>query len=208
LYYRRAELAKEGLYVADSLVGYDNPSHFSLSLYSLNQDRMSSAKDFIPETKEPGYYLELKRHLEVDILRHYQEALKLGCKDVVWSNEGLYLLNSTEEYQRLFDLFDDVSSEVTCLCCFRDVESYKSSYIEQLAAQEIPASDDEDSYRYINDDSWLFDFDRKKQLLDQVFDRSIVFSYTREDMVKKFMDKIGYSSTYGDTVRINISPKV
>lgn len=110
--------------------------------------------DFLPQkkrllkTQAPEYFSELQQNLQTDISKHYLNAQNQGCKDVIWSNEGLYLLNSIEEYQRLHQLFDKHSSEVVCVCCIREPESYRASYMEQLRKSGIGFSDDKDSYRY------------------------------------------------------------
>ncbi len=59
--------------------------------------------------------------------------------------------------------------------------------------------------RYVNPDSWLFDYKQKETLLNQVFDKTIIFPYSKEDMVKTFMEQIGYSVTDGDSIRLNVT---
>lgn len=202
---KRIELAKEGLYVPESLVGFDHPSHFILNVYALNQNRSSSMKDNLLATKPSEFFAGLQQTLEDDISRHYHNANGQGCKDIIWSNEGLYLLNSVEEYKRLLELFDKYSSKVVCVCCFRELESYKLSYMKQLKKQGIGFSDDRDSYRYVKDDSWLFDYKQKEKILRQVFEKVIIFPYDKRDMVKTFMKQIGYFITDGDSIRLNVT---
>ena len=202
---RRGDLAREGLYVPDSLMGSDNPSHFLLNVYALHKHRLSSRKEKLLATKPPEYFVGLEARLRNDISRHYQAAEQQGCKDVIWSNEGLYLLNSPEEYKRLFDLFAKHSSKIVCVCCFRDVESYRTSYMNQLMKQRISFSEDKDSYRYVKPDSWLFDYKRKEEILKRVFDEVVCFSYNKENNVKCFMEQIGYSATNADSIRLNVS---
>lgn len=54
---------------------------------------------------------------------------------------------------------------MVCVCCFREIESYRASYVEQLRKNGIALSDDKDSYRYFGAESWLFDYARKEKLL-------------------------------------------
>ncbi|MHB8138288.1 MAG: hypothetical protein ACYDGO_07845 [Smithellaceae bacterium] len=203
----RVELAKNGLYVPDSLVGYDNPSHFILNVYSLAENRYSPMKEKLLAINDSEYFMTLKPNLENDIAQHYQRAKNEGCKDIIWSNEGLYLLNSVGEYKKLHELFYKYSSEIVCICCFRDIASYRMSYMEQLNKNEINFSRDKDSYRYVETDSWLFDYERKKEILRQVFEKVIYFSYSKEDIIKIFMEKIGYSVTGTDSIRVNVTKK-
>ena len=202
---KRNELVKEGLYVPDSLVDFDHPSHFVLNVYALNQNRFSSMKDRLLSTKTPEFFIGLQQNLEKDISRHYRKASDLGCKDVIWSNEGLYLLNSVEEYRRLLDLFDKYSTEVVCICCFREIESYRLSYMKQLTKQGIGFSQDKDSYRYVGLDSWLFDYQHKEEILRQVFEKVILFPYDKQNMIKTFMEQIGYIVIDGDSIRLNVT---
>lgn len=198
-------LGKYGLYVPDKICGYDYPSHFILNVYSLNKNRFSTMKEKLLTTKRPEYFLDLRNNIENDIAKHYQEALSKGCKDVVWSNEGLYLLNSLEEYNRLSELFSKYSTKIVCICCFREIESYRKSHMQTLKKQGLSLSNNKDSYRYFGADSWLFDYDRKKSILCQVFEKVICLSYNPEDMVQTFMESIGYSVSGTESIRLNVT---
>ena len=199
------EFSKKGLYVPDSVAGYENPSHFILNIYALNHNRYSSMKERLMATRTKDYFVGLQQDLEADISKHYLRAKNQRCKEVIWSNEGLYLLNSEEEYKRLRNLFDKYSSCVICVCCFREVESYRRSYAEQLRKQGISLCNDKDSYRCLNVDSWLFDYERKKRLLEQVFDEVITFPYDRFDNVKAFLRQIGYSADNSESIHLNVT---
>lgn len=198
-------LVKNGLYVPLSIAGHDNPSHYILNVYALNDDRFSSKKESILAKKGKKYFKKLESNLKKDIGNIYKDAVRKHCNEVIWTNEGLYLLNTVEEYQRLLNLFSQYSDEIEVVCCFRDVELYRESYIKQLKKQKISVSDDPDSYRYVETDSWLFDYDRKKYLLSEVFQGRVYFDYDSTDNVKKFMDIIGHSSEETDNYRLNIT---
>ncbi len=142
---KRIELAKEGLYVPDALVGYDNPSHSILNVYALNQHRFPSMKEALLATKNPSFFMGLQKNIQDDIAKHYRHASSQGCQDIIWTNEGLYLLNSVEKYTRLCGLFNEFSSEIVCACCFRELEPYRMSYMEQLKKKGIGFSHDRDS---------------------------------------------------------------
>ena len=77
--------------------------------------------------------------------------------------------------------------------------------MKQLKKQGIGFSDDRDSYRYVKDDSWLFDYKQKEKILRQVFEKVIIFPYDKRDMVKTFMKQIGYFITDGDSIRLNVT---
>ena len=202
---RRTELAQRGLYVPDSVAGYDHPSHYILNVYALNENRFSSMKEQLLIIKPPEYFSGLRQELERDISKHYSRADEQGCKDVIWTNEGLYLLNSTQEYFRLRELFDRHSSSIVCVCCFRDVESYRESYARQLLKQAIPLSTDKDSYRYLHADFWLFDYPGKIRMLKEVFDQVIASPYDPLDNVGAFLEKIGYPWSNTESIRLNVT---
>ncbi len=203
---KKSEFRKEGLYIPDAILNINNPSHYLLNVYSLNKNRLSSMKETLLNTHSKVFFNSLKQKLTEDIKKHYQKAKKEGCKEVIWSNEGLYLLNSTEEYQRLFDLFSKHSEEITCICCFREVKSYRKSYMQQLIKQELTFSNEKDSYKYIAEDSWLFNYNRKKQLLQSVFkDKTKYIKYESDCMVNKFISTLGYSVLDRDNIRLNTS---
>ena len=75
--------------------------------------------------------------------------------------------------------------------------------MKELAKKNISFSDNPDSYRYLNADSWLFDYDRKKTLLSQVFDTCTYFSYDPNDNVKKFLEAIHINNVYTGNYKLN-----
>ena len=188
-------------------MGYKNPSHFILNVYALNEYRYSSMKERLLREKPESFFQNLESNLKADIEKHYQEAKKQKCREVIWSNEGLYLLNSVEEYRRLFRLFSEHSSSIIGICCYRDVESYRESYRQQLLRQGFSLTMDRSSYRYLEKDSWLCDYDRKSSLLEEVFDETITFKYNKEDNVKQFIKEIHHLKSYTNSTRENITPK-
>ena len=191
---QREPLARAGLYVPDTLLGFDNPSHFLLNVYALDPQRESTAKLQLRETTDPAFFEGLGERLQEAIAGHYQQARSLGCRDILWTNEGLYLLDSDTEYQRLRQLFVDFSSHIACVCCFRDRDSFLASYRRQLLDQGMPLSTDPSSYRYVEADSWLVDYTRKRSLLSGVFDEVLELEYQPQDMIRPFMTALGYAA--------------
>lgn len=201
----RKHLSVQGLYVPIDLAGFKSPSHFILNVYALKKDRMSSMKEkFLMHSEE--LLKTLFNHLQEDIKRHYERAKNQGCNTVIWSNEGLYLLNSVNEYTKLINLFSEYSTSVECICCFRELLSYRHSYMKQLEKQGINFSENYDSYRYVKPDSWLFDYERKKKLLNDTFERVITFDYNPEDNLKEFLRMLGYDETRASSQgRLNVT---
>lgn len=200
----RGSLISDGLYVPDTLLGFDNPSHFLLNVYALDEDRDSTAKIRLREFLDDKFFATLERRLVTAVAQHYERAMAAGCEEILWTNEGLFLLNSEAEYLRLKQLFELYSDTVVCICCFREKESFRQSYTRQLASLDLPLSDDPTSYRYLAPDSWLFDYERKKALLQAVFDEVRLLDYDAGDMVKVFMESIGRTAA-GDTAGIRLN---
>ncbi len=195
-----------GLYFATELGGEKYHSHYPLNLYCLDDDRFSPKKEKILRSKGAAYLQQLKSQLPQQIEQHYINAREQNCDTVIWSNEGLYLLNSLVEYQRLYDLFSKNSSEMICVCCFRDVKSFQSSYKKQLKSTGFELSPKQGCYNYIEDDSWLFDYDFKKELVRKVFGNNGVFlTYQKTGMVNYFFKCLGYNNLVFDEVRMNIT---
>ena len=201
----RNSLAKNGLYVPSRIAGYHNPSHFILNVYALAEDRYSSKKEKFIAVKGKQYLSKLEIDLKKDIENIYKDALYNKCNRVIWSSEDLYLLNSEAEYKRLINLFSEYSTEIEVVCCFRDVRSYRESYIKQLSKQKILPSNNPDSHRYVETDSWLFDYKRKKNLLSEVFNKCTYFLYDPNDNVKKFMETIGLNTIGAGSYRLNVT---
>lgn len=202
---RKAELAERGFHVPTGVIGSSASSHWPLNVYALEAGRSSFAKDAALAKAGQDYIDTMKVRLEAEIGSIYNEAVQRGCQQVLWSNEGLYLLNSKEEYLRILRLFSPHSSEIHVLCCFRDVAAFRESYRNQLRRSGLPFSDDPDSYRYTEPDSWLFDYDRKKELLQSVFEHCTFFPYDPNDNTKAFLSILGIDDMDTGEYRLNPS---
>ncbi|RBP52956.1 hypothetical protein [Arenicella xantha] len=201
----KKRLLKKGLYVPSKVAGHTHKSHYVLNLYALADNRYSPKKDEIIAARGHAYLNKLKIDIRTGIEKVYRQALARKCTTVLWSNEGLYLLNSVSEYESLKGLFSQYSDQVQVVCCFRDVESFKNSYAQHLTLQGITFSEQLDSYRYVESDSWLFDYERKRALLSIVFDHCVYFQYDSGDNLKVFMQSIGYGDIDCDGYRLNTS---
>ena len=203
----RGTLAESGVYVPQGLAGYNDPSHFILNVYALAEDRYSTKKRTLVESKGKHYLKTLAIELKQDLEKIYQDAVRKKCTQVIWSNEGLYLLNTIAEYKRLYDLFSTHSSEVEVVCCFRDVTSYRESYLKELTKKNAPLPLDTEACHYLEPDSWLFDYPRKKELLSEVFDTCTYFSYDQHDNIKKFMQAIHVNTGSTSDYKLNVTVK-
>lgn len=202
---KRLELLKLGFYFPESLAGFAKPSHFVLNLCSLAAEHSSPMKDIM--TKKGAWDPSaLSQVLRDDLDKHYQLAVRSNCHTMIFTNEGLYLLQTAEEYQRLKRFFD-FAHKITCICTFRDKESFASSYKKQLVKQGIVFSSDKTHYSYVAEDSWLYDYDAKKELLDLCFDNTFFLKYCAENAIKNLLDAMKINLKVDDTtLRLNVTP--
>lgn len=201
----RETLLKKGLYVPDNLAGITHPSHYLLNVYALESKRLSSMKEIMLKQQTKDYFDDLEVNLITSIKQHYARAYENHCSDIIWTNEGLYLLNSVAEYKKLARLFQNEADEMVCVCCFREKTAFRSSYIAQHEKQKLPTSQTKDSYCYTEPTSWLFDYKRKKALLAQAFQQTLYIDYDPNDMVSTFLQAIGYTATNAPSERLNIT---
>lgn len=181
----REVLINHGVYVPDQVAGFKDRSHFALSVWAIDRDRRSPKKDELGLSRG-----ELDQGLRNSLSFHYHKAKDLNCKFMLWTNEGLYFLNSTQEYQRLVNLSRRFSTKTTAICCFRDKASFLQSWVRQLGRMGVNPSDDIDSYRHVKQNSWLLDYDRKRRLLSESFDEVVSFEYDPEDNVTRFIELV------------------
>ncbi len=200
----KLKLKEQKIYFTDKILDYQKPNHIILNVYALLKDRKSGAKRRVIESRGIEYLNELDKSLPAEIERIYSNAVQENCDKIIWSNEGLYLLNSEIEYEKLLNLFKPFSSKVTIVCCFRDKKSYIKSYEKMMGG--IP-SDDPESHRYTKKDSWLLDYDGKKNLLSKVFDEVLCFDYNPKDNIKEFLKVLKIENESNTQLRLNVTKK-
>lgn len=201
-------LKNQNVYFTDHVLKSNSPNHSILNVYSLAEERLSTSKHYAIKFKGSEYLKFLENNLPQEIAKIYELASKADCNRIIWSNEGLYLLNSIDEYKKLIDLFKPHSSKIVVVCCFRDKQSYLKSYKLQLDKQNFKTSQKKDSYKYVNEDTWLLDYQRKKILLSKVFDDQLYFEYNPVDNVKEFLDLLGIEARNTKSVRTNQTNRI
>lgn len=202
----RAALQEQGIFIPEGLAGHDSASHFALNIYCLDPGRQSTMKSKMIREHGIEYLDELRRVLPDEIRATYELARKHDCTRVLWSNEGLYLLNSITEHKRLLHLFAPYSDSIEIICCFRNIWAFKKSYTTQLERQGYPLSGDPASHQNLGDGSWLLDQRRKRLLLATVFTKCTYFQYDAIDNIRAFMKAIRMKPISATTeYRINTS---
>lgn len=170
-------LLQKGIY----LPLYPDANHWKLNVYSLDNERISCLKKRLKKSE----IVKIKQTIKKDVEQIYEDARNQNCNRIIWSNEGLYLLNSVREYNRLKHLFKTLSDKIQIVCCFRDLDSYKKSFFDQLEGHV--EYEDKNSCHYFCNDSYLFDYTAKRKLLLRCFNNCTFFDYSRVDNVDNFL---------------------
>ncbi len=160
---------------------FPNTNHWKLNVYSLDDERISTMKKILKKSE----ISKIKQTLKKDVETIYKDAHAQNCNQIIWSNEGLYLLNSLKEYGRLTSLFQKLSNQIEIVCCFREIDSYKKSFFTQLGGDVNYI--DKNSCHYFGEDSYLFNYDAKRKLLSECYDKCTFFDYNSTDNVKNFL---------------------
>lgn len=170
-------LLQRGIYVPL----YPDANHWKLNVYSLAGKRISTVKQLLKKSE----IVKIKQTIKKDVEQIYEDARNQNCNRIIWSNEGLYLLNSVIEYNRLKHLFKNLSDKIQIVCCFRDLDSYKKSFFDQLKGHV--EYKDKNSCHYFGNDSYLFDYTAKRKLLLKCFNNCTFFDYSPVDNVDNFL---------------------
>lgn len=202
----RDKLKKNGYWFPNNYQDDKLHSHYMLNVLCLDKNRLSHRKSKLLNQMDSVSYEKYLSGAINWIEKEYSNAFISGCHTVVWSNEGLYLLNSIREYCQLLKLFDPYTKECKVVCCFRDKVSFLKSYSNQLKKSGFLPSDNKASFRYVKSDSWLIDYERKMLLIDEVFgSENVYFEYKKEGMISEFLKKVGIDSSCDTELRFNQS---
>lgn len=125
-------------------------NHVELHVASMRPDRYSPIKINKQLFPTSGFIEEAKRK----ILSFSQSEDE--C-DLVFSAEGLFYLRYPDELKRLRNILP--SGEVEVVVYLREKYSFLESYRRQLTKMGISLSRDKKSFSYVEEDSWLVDYD-------------------------------------------------
>jgi len=186
LFQQKHKLKQQKYFFTDNILNYKHTSHYILNIYALNKNRLSQMKRVVLKSKGREYLHELDEKLPLEIKKIYNKAKQEQCNKVLWSNEGLDLLNSKVEFEKLYNLFKPFSSKITVVCCFRDKEYYMHRW-------------------KLKPEDWRVDYDRKKRILSDVFDECLFFDYQKEGNIKAFLNLINLQLNCSTELRLNVT---
>lgn len=96
---------------------------------------------------------------KLEIKREMREHIRsqLDGQDLIISAEGLSFIRSAEEVDRLRELLDPY--ELDFIVVQRDRADFLRSYVQWMKQSNFKPSADPESCRYVENDSWILDFD-------------------------------------------------
>lgn len=166
----------------------DKNNHHLLSICSLDDERYNPPK--FRFLKEGGDIKKLRDTTREFVIDTYHKAKQDEKEIILFSSEDLYFLNNESEFLRLLELFEGIDVEKESICCFREKNSFKQSWINRLLYNNYTLTDDVDDFRCVDNNSSIFDYDKKKNLMSSFFDNALFFNYT-ENNIRNFLKKIG-----------------
>ncbi|MEM8770016.1 MAG: hypothetical protein AAGD92_00065 [Pseudomonadota bacterium] len=184
-------LSDYNLYTVRSFLGSTNASQWQLNVAALEEHRFSPRKWIDENWRDADRIEQLRLNVSREIRAHIRKAEEQGAAACVFTNEGLFLLRFVSEWRRLQSFFVDCECEL--ILVLRDRQSFRQSYMQQLDRMNISLSANSDSFAYVEEKSWLFDYDGKVRLLRSVFGPASVrvLQYEPKKMVSIFFSALG-----------------
>lgn len=169
------------------LKGIHTNNHFLLSICSLDDDRYNAPK--LKFLNSGGNIDELKKITIEFISNSYEDALKKNKQVLIFSSEDLYFLNNESEFIRLKSMFSDIPVPLECICCFREKKNFKKSWMGRLFYNNYTLNNNLDDFRCVDDNSSIFNYEHKQNLMKSNFDNSLFFNYKKNN-IQNFLKKI------------------
>ncbi|MEM6536640.1 MAG: hypothetical protein AAF668_02795 [Pseudomonadota bacterium] len=204
--HRDALLSDFGIYLPKSIAGSQDLSHFMLNVAALDNDRDSPMKAVMGLTSE-SQIDALRYQVSASIEEHIKDAKLLGAKSILYTNEGLYFLNRTNELRRLLTLFTGIKPEI--ILFLREAISFRKSLLAQFTRNGFNVDTDGYSFLDFSSDSWLFNYDDRKLFFGNAdfTDQCHVRDYSPDGVLEEFLTIIGAkNATVDQEPRLNVSP--
>ena len=138
-------------------------NHLELHVASMRTQRMSFSKEKYNISNTPDYI-----RLVSENVRRFQNTH--NDKDIIFTSEAINLLRHDDEIEQLKDILHSSTYEVKIVCVFRNPIFFMKSYRAQIKkAQNRHFSDDPKSHLYVEDDSWIFDYEAVREIWTRHF---------------------------------------
>jgi hypothetical protein len=163
---------------------YIKGHHFELALASIRDDvEIPPLKNYLIHDVHK-YRLDLKNRIKEFICK---------CKydRIIFSSEALSLLRTVAECQELRKLFPEDIVRFTIVLVIRPKDEFLNSLRKQVRRSEHGASSNPNSAFYVEDDTWVTDFETLIDAYRKVFGKVSVLSYKKDGVLKLILDEIG-----------------
>jgi len=174
-------------------------NHVELYLAAMRYDRDSFGKQSMPEVKfDESYTSAVSKQVQTFISKY-------GNENLILSTEGLSLLRHRDEIQKLATILGSDYENIKIILYLRDKKDYLSSYRLQLKKKERKASTDYWSALYVEDDTWLIDYEQLITAYGDVFglNNIVVIDYDKEmesrtNIIPSFVETVGLECSVED----------
>jgi hypothetical protein len=125
---------------------------------------------------------------------------------LIFSSEGLSFLRTVEECKQLRNLFPE-SINFKIVLAMRQKDDWLKSYIKQIYKQQgRTPSQDPCSALYVEDDTWLTDFETLISVYEEVFGKVHIVQFESGDVLREVVDEIGLKNVRSlSAYRFNVS---
>ena len=149
--------------------GLFESNHYELSLLCIDPGRSLSMRAKIPDWCLEGWQAQVREHASREVAQDTPRLL-ISCEDFSYAR-------TTAEVEALRDLV--APRELSVVVTLRDPEAFLRSYSNEISSQGFERSSIQGSFAYVEDDSWLVDYDRMLSVYRDVLgpDRVHVVDY-------------------------------
>lgn len=172
---------------------HKDSNHIELFLGAIRHDRDSFAKQNFPDiTFDQHYTAQIKQ-------RVHQFIASAETTNVIFTTEGLSFLRHADEMDRLLDIFEDHTDDITIILYLRNKADFLKSYTKQVLRKKSRTTAQAfDSTLYVEPDTWLIDYDALTTLYQKAFGKHsvVLVDYDQEmetlsNVIPSFIKTLG-----------------
>jgi len=132
-----------------------------------------------------------------------------GSEKFIFSSEGLSYLRTEAECLQLKDLFPNEDLQFKIIVVLRNKDDFLASYKAQIVKNpERKESSDPRSGFYVEDDTWLVDFETMIQAYRSVFSTVTIIPYQENELLGLILKEMGVELNIDESAyRKNVSHK-
>jgi len=152
------------------------PSHYEIPMLCMRSNRNMPMRAKWPDWCLDEWQQSAKMHVRNEVERHEGPLLV--------SSEALSYIRHPDEVERLIDLLRP--REITVIVVLREPASFLLSYRKTLTRSGFNFSSYRESFAYVEDDSWLVDYDSLLAVYRKVLGSDRVMSVQYEPALERY----------------------